>query len=538
MLVLLVFIVVAYIVYRLFFFRIRARWLRVLLSLPTFLLVLFSVALVAVLSSQDTQLTPERIAEQVVDRLIVQRDDLIVSVSAAGTIQPARQVPLTFAFNAPVIELMVEEGQVVEDGQMLARLDATDLQQLLSDAEIALSLQRSAFDALTAAPREVDVAAAQAALDAARAQWGAASLSGPSQSELEIARLQTEIARNRLWQSQLARDSISSPQLLDAISVPLPPDTPPEVSEPVQDLEDLANDLIGATNAQSLAGIEAQRNQAIRAIEQVEFGVQIADTNFETTASRGADPGSLAAANAQRIQAEIALQRLLNGPTEMQLQQARIEFDLAELALEQSRLSLEQAELRAPFSGVVGQLNLSLGELPPQGVAVLLLDDTTLYVDLPIDETDIAWVSVGQRVVLEVDALPNMPVEGEVVRVSLTPLQAGQLVTYISRVEITQSEVPLRVGMSVTARVITLERDDVLIVPNRFIRIDRATQDAFVVLETAPGVFEERMILIGERNDTDTEVRSGLEPGQQLVLLPASLLEDNRVVRRGSAAPS
>ena len=77
-------------------------------------------------------------------------------------------------------------------------------------------------------------------------------------------------------------------------------------------------------------------------------------------------------------------------------------------------------------------------------------------------------------------------------------------------------------SMSVTGDIIVQDKSDVVYVPNRFVRIDRITLDAFVTVELADGTYEERLVLLGARNDTDSEILAGLEAGERVVLLPQS----------------
>jgi HlyD family secretion protein len=111
----------------------------------------------------------------------------------------------------PVKELLVQEGQYVEKDAVLARLDAEDLEMSLRNAQIGLELQQLVYDALVAPPREVDVNVAEAVVDAAQASVNAAFDTRPDAADVEIARLQTDLARNALWQAQLQRDQIVDP---------------------------------------------------------------------------------------------------------------------------------------------------------------------------------------------------------------------------------------------------------------------------------------------------------------------------------------
>ncbi|MEP7290590.1 MAG: efflux RND transporter periplasmic adaptor subunit, partial [Chloroflexota bacterium] len=259
-----------------------------------------------------------------------------------------------------------------------------------------------------------------------------------------------------------------------------------------------------------------------------EYGVEIADANAAAAASRGADPGSIASANAAVVSAQQQLNRLENGASDFDLQAAEINLNLAQLAVDQAQVALNRATLFAPFDGVIAQNNLVEGEVPPSdNAALLLVDNGELYVDLAADETDVVKVMLGQSVELAFDALPDAEITGRVTRIAVTPTITGQLVTYAVRVTLDPTDEPVRIGMSATATVIVDQLNDVLIVPNRFIRIDRTTGGAFVTTADASvrGGYREIPVELGLRNELNSQVTAGLEAGQQIVLLPRAAFE-------------
>lgn len=522
--------------------RIPFRIVRILVQVPLGFLTFFLAWFIAVQLTGETradiaQANAQADAATVLDFAIVEREEFLVSISATGTISPVRRVPLIFPLaGLPVERVEATVGMRVEADDVIATLDNSDLAQSVNNAQIAFDLQEAAFNALTMPPRPEEIAAAEAALQAAQSSFNAAASTAPSDEELEIARLQSEIARNQLWQAQLQRDAVSPPVPVTIPNLPPFPDIPDDGTLP-DDIRDAAQDvldnaeaglqegvntiqgIVQGTNAQNAAQVEDARIQAEAGVEALEYGVGIADLNYESVLNRNADSGSIASANAQRIQAQIALDRLINGPTELELGQAVVELQLAELALEQARLSLDQTELRAPFAGVIAQNRLTSGELPPQDVAVLLVDDSSFFVDLRVDETDVVNVQVGQRVEFTVDALPDATITGEVSSIAYTPVPIDGLVVYNVRVDVDTTDAPLRTGMSVTGRIVVQERENVLVVPNTFVRFNRLTGDAFVNVRAASGEIEERQIVLGNRNETVSEVLAGLQDGEQIVLL-------------------
>lgn len=477
----------------------------------------------------------QRAAEAaILDTTRVITGDLRVTVSGTGAITPNRQVPLAFQIpSAPVADITIQAGQTVATGDVIASLLADDLEQNVQDAQLALRLQETSTDALTRPPREVDLAAAEAAIDAARAQLYASYATGATGEDREIARLQTEIARNQLWQSQLQRDAVVAaepePVVLLIDDVDIDDRVDDDIEEPLEEgINDTFQQLENQVNAQNdvaRVAFNAQVRQANSAVQQVDYGVQIADENLESTLQRGADAGAVAGANAALAQAEIAYDRLRNGATDLQLRQAAINLELAQYRVRQAEIALEQTQLVAPFDGIIAQMNLTEGELPPQGIGVLLIDDSSYFVDLPIDETDIAQVVIGQPVEFDVDALPSTNITGTVESIAYTPLDLGQLVAYNVRVRLDPTTAEIRAGMTVTGNIITTERTEARLIRNNFIRIDRVSGDAFVTVREPNGQRSERLIVLGERNSTFSEVLAGLEVGEEVILLPRT--DDN-----------
>lgn len=432
---------------------------------------------------------------EIVDSTTTEKGKLIVTVNATGAITPSRQVALVFEYSAPVTEIYVVEGQSVKAGDTLARLETADLQIALTNAEMALAGQQVSYDALIAPPRDVDIAVAQAAVTAAQAQAGAASL-GADPNQVEIARLQAEIARNQLWQAQLQRD-------LQGANAALA-------------LEQAA--ALGLADPNADAGNPADTITA--QIQQAENGVALADIGEAGAENQPADVAALSSANAQIVAAQVQLDRLLNGPSELEVRIAEIRLQIAQLSVQQAAAAVNRAVLRAPFDGVIAANNLVIGEFPPQGAAIQLIDSTSYYVDVAVDETDIVRVGEGQAVELRLDALPDEIITGRVTRVAVTPVRAGQLVTYTVRITLDSTEAPVRALMTTTATIIVNELNDVVKVPNRFVRIDRSTQQAFVTIETEDGTFKDAPVVLGVRNETESQISSGLEAGTKVVLVP------------------
>ncbi len=418
----------------------------------------------------------------------VERGNITLVVSASGVISPAERLPLFFVLPGPVAEILVHEGDAVRAGQVLARLEAQSLELAVRDAELALQLQQVALDALTAEPREVDLEAARAAVYAAGAQVVLAQQPPDARME-QIAQLQVEIARSQLWQAQIQRDQARL----------------------------TAN--FGLTTGSQAAQAEA-------GVSRAEYEVAIAEEQLAQVQNAAPNAANIAAAQAALVSAQAALEQLLDGASERDLEIADARLQAAALAVELARYQLSRATLTAPFAGVVARQNLIVGESPPASApAIELIDVSSYYIDLAVDEIDIAQIRLGQRATINLDALPDRPLSGRVTRIDDVAVALGELVTYRVRVTLDATDVPVRVGMSATATIVVDEVPDAIRVRNRYIRLDRRTGQAFVMLRRPDGALEEVEVRLGRRNETYSEITDGLNVGDEIVLMPRGFFD-------------
>ncbi|MBK9750434.1 MAG: efflux RND transporter periplasmic adaptor subunit [Chloroflexi bacterium] len=458
---------------------------------------------------------------EILDQTVVQRGNLRVTISATGAVSPQRQVPLLFESTGSVTEVLVGVGDTVRAGDVLARLDTAQAEATLNEALLALDVQQRAYALLTSAPRPEDLAVAQAALNSALAALNAAASTGVTAQDEQIAYLQSELARNQLWQAQLQRDIAANPAPLVDVSSLLP-DGATNVPQELIDQANAALSGLIPSSSLNTGSLNAGLNQA-------EYGVAIADSNYNATVSRTGDAAGISSAQAAATAAQIALDRLTNGASDRDLQLAEIGLQQAELAVEAAQASVDRALLIAPFEGVIALNNLVIGELPPtQSAAMLLMDTSGYYVDIAADETDVVDLAVDQPVELDFDALPDQVLTGSVARINLLPTVLGQLVTYPVRVALDPTEQPVRVGMTATATVIVNELRDVLVVPNRFIRLDRVTGRAYLTVQDAANSFREVEVVLGLRNEIDSEIVSGVDERATIALIPRATFDPIR----------
>jgi HlyD family secretion protein len=186
-----------------------------------------------------------------------------------------------------------------------------------------------------------------------------------------------------------------------------------------------------------------------------------------------------------------------------------------------SEARLERTRLRAPFDGVIAEINGELGEFvtpSPVGIAtpptVDLIDASCLYISAPIDEVDAPAVSAGQKALITMDAFPDHKYPGVVTRVApyvLDVEKQARTVEIEAEIENPDGE-KLLPGYSADVEIVLETRKNVLRVPAQTI----IGGSRVFVLDG--NTLQERTIVIGIRSWEYAEVLSGLEAGEQVLL--------------------
>jgi HlyD family secretion protein len=185
---------------------------------------------------------------------------------------------------------------------------------------------------------------------------------------------------------------------------------------------------------------------------------------------------------------------------------------------------LSRTYLRAPFAGVVANISGELGEMTipsPPGIptppAVDLIDDSCLYVTAPIDEVDAPAIRLAMPARISVDAFPDRRFKGHVRRVAPYVVDVEKQARTVD-VEVEFSDPKetqaLLVGYSADVEIVLDTRADALRVPTAAIQ----EGNRVLVFVPATGVVEQRTITTGLANWQHTEVTSGLQPGERVVL--------------------
>ena len=172
-------------------------------------------------------------------------------------------------------------------------------------------------------------------------------------------------------------------------------------------------------------------------------------------------------------------------------------------------LSLKLARLSSPIAGVLvhSPIDTASVQVAPTDTWVVV-DPTSLYFSADLDETDLKRVSVGQKVIITLDAYPDKTFETKIDSISYSPKETSAGTTYEVKLSLPASDLAdLRLGLNGTAAIILSEKSSVPTLPSSALSVSGGKT---VVLVKSGKKYEEKTIETGIENDGNVEILSGL----------------------------
>ena len=338
------------------------------------------------------------------------------SVIAEGRLLPARSETLAFPARGRIDKILVKEGDAVAEGQVLVRLgDRQPAEAAVAAAELELTAAQQASESLK---RTATLAHAQA--------WQSVLAAQKKRAEAE-----------RAWE-QLDLDAIDR-----------------EIEDTQATLEDRRADLKDAQvefdKYKGLAKDNASRTNAEDRLEQAREDFNEAARRLDTArARRDGVRAALDAAQAQEAEARRAFENSRDGPDKDQAALANARLANANAQHAAAQAALDRFDLKAPFDGVVVDLQAEPQQnVGPDTWVVLLADTSTWTIDTTdLTELEVIKLRLGDRVTLKADALPDEILSGTVTDIGSAPKLQGGDVLYTVRILPAEANPRWRWGMT------------------------------------------------------------------------------------------
>jgi membrane fusion protein (multidrug efflux system) len=320
------------------------------------------------------------------------------------------------------------------------------------------------------------------------------------------------IATRALWITALVVSSISGSGLAAAEAPGV------IVAEAEERVFPLTIEALGTARANESVEIRPLVSQRIVAIrfedgERIEAGrVLVELQNAEARADVAIAKAALSESESQLRRAQQLFKTKAVSESELDQRITRRDADRAVLDAAKSRLA--DTTVRAPFAGLAGLRNVSLGSYVTPETVITTLDDTeTIKLDFSVPATLLSHIEPGVAVIARSAAWPDAVFEGQITSMDSRVDPVSRTLTV--RALLDNEDGRLRPGMFLT---VSLLRDDIvaLVIPEAAIVPDRSNQ--FVLVVGGDSMIERRQVRTGRRRPGFVEVTHGLEPGEVVVV--------------------
>lgn len=457
--------------------------------------------------------------------------DMTVSVSSTGTVKPVDSCQVTAKAVGEVLEAPFEEGDYVEQGAVLYRLDDTDAQTALRRAQIALEQAQLSYNNLKTNLKDASLTANAAGIVSKLYvdQGDTVAAGSPVADILDRSTMKLKAA---FHSADTARFSLG-----DAATVTV--DGSMEVlSGTVTELSSLEEVGAGGALVRQVT-IEVANPGALTAAHTgtaaVDGAACVAPASFTYAAQKtvyaktSGELANLAVREGDSVFDGQVLGSFSSDSITTQVENARLSVENAELSLQSAADALDNYVVRAPITGTVIKKNFEAGDnvdssslTAAGGSLAVVYDLSALTFEMRISELDINKIQVGQSVSITADAVEGQTFSGTVDSIRLEGVTVSGMTNYPITVAI-HDPGALKPGMNISAEVIVERVGEVLSVPVEAVK--RGAEQPYVLVVPADALdengsikdisrLERREVTLGRNDDSYIEITGGLTAGE------------------------
>ncbi len=549
----------------------------------------------------------------------VAKGTLITSVSGSGQISVSQQVDIKAKSAGDLLYLNAKSGQEVKTGTLLAQLDASDAYKSIRDAEANLEAAKLSLEKLKQPADELSIMQAENTLLQAKESKENAEddlkkayddgFNTVADAFLDLPTIMTGL-ENIFFNSTIENNQQNIDWYLNQSSNTVAGEREKALSYK-DDFYDAyylsrtnyqknSDDYKSASRTSGTEIIEALISETYETtkiiadtvkvahnyIDFIQDSMQRRGVSISTTVSthqasldsytgitnshllsllnikQTIEESKKAIISADRTIAEktISLLDLKAGTDPLDIRSQELTIKQRENALLDAREKLADYYIRAPFDGIVAQVDVKLRDSISAGTAIATLITQQRLAEISLNEVDVAKVKVSQKATLTFDAIEGLSITGEVAEIDTLGTVSQGVVTYNIKIVFDTQPVlrsssatatedgdeRVKPGMSVSATIITDMKQDILLIPNSAIKssgdvsyvemldetVATSTNNSGGIVLSKPPL--KQPIQTGLANDSSTEVVSGLKEGDQIITRTISSSSSSSSATTGS----
>ncbi len=463
-----------------------------------------------------------------------ERRDVTNTLSGTGTLNPANTYTVKSLVDGKVLTGTIEEGNIVEESNVLYTIDSSDASTNFEKAEIAMQQAQRSYDKVVDRQYvRAEVAGVVSSLkvtkgDEVTSGQEVAVIRDSSRMLLTLEFPAADAANFSVGQSAAVTLDGTFEQLDGTVTSVSGTDALSAGNLLTRTVTITVKNAGGLTTAQAAT---ASIN-GVSSIGSATFAYQAERT---LTAQAAGTVTSINVQEGSEVAKDDIILGLSGDDLTESIQSASESLRSAEISMQNLQDAMNNYTITAPISGTIIEKDAKVGDAVKAGDTLCIVYDLSyLEMSINVDELQISSISVGQKVQITADAVQDKTYVGTVTRVSMKGTANGGTTTYPVSIRIDDTD-GLRPGMNANAEIVVAEAKNALVVPNAAVvrgsyvlvtKDSPSAANADTTME-APEGFVYVPVKTGVSDDDYTQIVSGIQEGDTIGYDPSSVSSDS-----------
>ena len=463
-----------------------------------------------------------------------ERRDVTNTLSGTGTLNPANTYTVKSLVDGKVLTGTIEEGNIVEESNVLYTIDSSDASTNFEKAEIAMQQAQRSYDKVVDRQYvRAEVAGVVSSLkvtkgDEVTSGQEVAVIRDSSRMLLTLEFPAADAANFSVGQSAAVTLDGTFEQLDGTVTSVSGTDALSAGNLLTRTVTITVKNAGGLTTAQaataSINGVSSIGSATFAYQAERTLTAQAAGTVTSINVQEGSD-----------VAKDDIILGLSGDDLTESIQSASESLRSAEISMQNLQDTMNNYTITAPISGTIIEKDAKVGDAVKTGDTLCIVYDLSyLEMNINVDELQISSISVGQQVQITADAVPDKTYVGTVTRVSMKGASNGGTTTYPVSIRIDDTD-GLRPGMNANAEIVVAEAKNALVVPNAAVvrgsyvlvtKDSPSAANADTTME-APEGFVYVPVKTGVSDDDYTQIVSGIQEGDTIGYDPSSVSSDS-----------
>lgn len=463
-----------------------------------------------------------------------ERRDVTNTLSGTGTLNPANTYTVKSLVDGKVLTGTIEEGNIVEESNVLYTIDSSDASTNFEKAEIAMQQAQRSYDKVVDRQYvRAEVAGVVSSLkvtkgDEVTSGQEVAVIRDSSRMLLTLEFPAADAANFSVGQSAAVTLDGTFEQLDGTVTSVSGTDALSAGNLLTRTVTITVKNAGGLTTAQaataSINGVSSIGSATFAYQAERTLTAQAAGTVTSINVQEGSD-----------VAKDDIILGLSGDDLTESIQSASESLRSAEISMQNLQDTMNNYTITAPISGTIIEKDAKVGDAVKTGDTLCIVYDLSyLEMSINVDELQISSISVGQQVQITADAVPDKTYVGTVTRVSMKGASNGGTTTYPVSIRIDDTD-GLRPGMNANAEIVVAEAKNALVVPNAAVvrgsyvlvtKDSPSAANADTTME-APEGFVYVPVKTGVSDDDYTQIVSGIQEGDTIGYDPSSVSSDS-----------